>query len=281
LAGRFGELDASLAETETLARLGSYHNLARSTKSMRRGRAFITSGDLEAFGLAAAEDLAPGLLGTIARIQVAYADFLSGRTESALRELAQTTAERYSSELSGVSEANVAAVHAWAGEVNAARRSVEAQLPHTAQAGRTNLRGQWGALSTLVQTLGVLGDKPACAALYPAAVDLVETGFVVDALSFGTNTAQLTAAIAAGAAGLDDKSRDHFEQALAFALALPHRLLQPIVRFWYGRMLVESRHMDDRARGLGLLAEADADFGALKMVLHQRQAAAVLRAART
>ena len=78
LAGRFGELDASLAETENLAGLGSYHNLARSLKSIRRGRAFITSGDLEAFGLAAAEDLAPGLLGTAARIQVAYADFLSG-----------------------------------------------------------------------------------------------------------------------------------------------------------------------------------------------------------
>ena len=175
----------------------------------------------------------------------------------------------------------MAAVHAWAGEVDAARRSVEAQLPHTAQAGRTNLRGQWRSLSTLVQTLGVLGDKPACAALYPAAVDLIETGFVVDAFSFGPNTAQLTAAIAAGAAGLDDRARDHFEQALAFALALPHRLLQPIVRFWYGRMLVESTQADDRARGLGLLAEAEADFGTLKMVLHQRHAAATLFAAKT
>jgi hypothetical protein len=133
-------------------------------------------------------------------------------------------------------------------------------------------------LSTLVPTLGVLGDKPACAALYPAAVDLVETGFVIDAHSFGPNTAQLTAAIAAGAAGFDDKARDHFEQALAFAAALPHRLLQPLVRFWYGRMLVESTQVDDRARGLRLLTEAEADFGTLKMVLHQRHAAATLQA---
>src|SRR5262249_47044227 len=83
---------------------------------------------------------------------------------------------------------------------------------------------------------------------------------------------QLVAAIAADANGYDDRARAHFEIALRQANDLPLRMLQPGVRFWYGRML--ARHTDpvEQSRGRELVEEAQADFRSLRMVLHADRA---------
>ena len=92
----------------------------------------------------------------------------------------------------------------------------------------------------------------------------------------GPISPQLTAGIAADAAGLTDKAREHFETALDQSLSVPIRCLQPAVRYWYGRSIVSRPHPEVE-RGWAMVAEARADFQSLGMVPHVRLAERFLR----
>jgi hypothetical protein len=96
----------------------------------------------------------------------------------------------------------------------------------------------------------------------------------------GPVSVKLAAAVAAEAADLTERARLHFEDALKEAGTMPHRLLQPTVRLWYGRFLA-SRRADDAAKGLTLLREAAEDFARLKMPLHESRAEQWLAAAQS
>jgi hypothetical protein len=88
---------------------------------------------------------------------------------------------------------------------------------------------------------------------------------------------QTVAGIAAHAAGLHDRARDHFETAIRQADALPHRLLQPTARYWYGRLLVDDPHPAEQARGRAMIAAAVTDFRSLEMVTYANLAEQFLR----
>jgi hypothetical protein len=85
------------------------------------------------------------------------------------------------------------------------------------------------------------------------------------------------AGIAAHAAGLHDRARDHFETAIRQADELPHRLLQPTARYWYGRLLVDDPHAAEQARGRALIEAAVTDFRSLEMVAYANLAEQFLR----
>ena len=93
----------------------------------------------------------------------------------------------------------------------------------------------------------------------------------------GPGTPQLSAALAADAAGLVDRSREHFETALGQAHEVPMRLLEPTVLCWYGRALSVALDAADRARGRAMVEASAIDFRALEMVVHTNLAEQFLR----
>jgi hypothetical protein len=137
--------------------------------------------------------------------------------------------------------------------------------------------GAWWALGTAVVGLALIGESERCGALYPSTLAYVDTGFVSAASTIGPGTPQLSAAIAAHAAGLDEKARAHFEIAAQQARDLPYRILQPTVQLWHGRMLAEQNDPSDQSRGRAMIEAAAADFRGLEMVLHADLAERFLR----
>jgi hypothetical protein len=120
------------------------------------------------------------------------------------------------------------------------------------------------------------GDVVRCGALYPSCVGYLDTGVVSEWAIVPANP-QAVAGIAAHAAGLRDRARDHFETAIRQADTLPHRLLQPTVRYWYGPLLVDDPNPAEQARGRALIAAAATDFRSLEMVTYANLAEQFLR----
>jgi hypothetical protein len=136
--------------------------------------------------------------------------------------------------------------------------------------GRRNIVGAWSALEAAVTGLALVGDRESCGALYPLTVALVDTGLGCSSFSLavGPTIPQLVAAMAADAAGLTDRAREHFETALRQARELPHRILQPTVLYWHGRALADTSDAADQARGRAMIEAALTDFRGLEMVTH-------------
>ena len=95
--------------------------------------------------------------------------------------------------------------------------------------------------------------------------------------AIGPGTPQLSAALAADAAGLVDRSREHFETALRQSREVPMRLVEPTVQYWYGRALSAAPDAADRARGRAMVDASVTAFRALEMVLHANLAEQFLR----
>ena len=152
--------------------------------------------------------------------------------------------------------------------------TVAAKLPVP---GRRNVHGAFHALDTFVTGLRLMDDRVESARLYPLALDYIRTGQVAPAFAIGPGTPQLTAALAADAAGLADRSREHFETALGQAREVPMRLLEPTVLYWYGRALSVAPDAADRARGRAMVEASAIDFRALEMVVHGNLAEQFLR----
>ena len=112
---------------------------------------------------------------------------------------------------------------------------------------------------------------------YPLTLDYIRTGQVVLPSVVGPSTAQLFAALAADAAGLVDRSREHFETALRQAREVPMRLMEPTVLYWNGRALSAAPDAADRARGRAMVEASAIDFRGIEMVVHANLAEQFLR----
>lgn len=146
-------------------------------------------------------------------------------------------------------EGNLFLASALVGQPHRARTlfsSVEHKLPVS---GRRNVLGAWATLEAAVVGLACLDEDARCGSLYPTTCELIANGYVCDYFAVGPTTPQLVAGIAAHAAGLADRAREHFEIAQRLADELPYRLLQPTVRYWYGRFLVARTDAAEHARG--------------------------------
>ena len=149
---------------------------------------------------------------------------------------------------------------------------VERLLP---KQGRPNTQGAFAALAGYVLGSALLRERERCAAAYPLALLDLANGVGSTWFTFVSHP-QLAAAIAADAAGLVDKSMDHFDAALEAAERVPIRLLRPVTLFWQGRCLVERQEPVDRERARTILGAALDDFSALGIVPYARLASAAL-----
>ena len=119
------------------------------------------------------------------------------------------------------------------GRVDAARTlfgNVEPWLPAV---GKRNTYPAWAVLEISVPGLMLAGDIVRCGALYPLCVSYLSTG-VIDHLSIVPGSPETVAGIAAYAAGLRDRGAITSKLRSVRPTTLPHRLLQPTARYWYG-----------------------------------------------
>jgi tetratricopeptide (TPR) repeat protein len=138
--------------------------------------------------------------------------------------------------------------------------------------------GGWTSLLRGIEGHAVRGQRERAAELYPLALGAIATGTVTDFLSL--SMPQFAAAIAAACGERWEVAEEHYRAGLRQADEVPHRLMQPELRRWYARMLLERGAAGDRERARALLGEAIAAYEALGMPRHVAMARDQAAAAR-
>jgi hypothetical protein len=209
-------------------------------------------------------------------VLMAQACLQLGDTEHALAHIANAMAEPAPRLYKGVAEALRFSGTALVGRGEAARLLFGDVEPWLPPVGQRNIFGAWAVLDAAVPGLMLADDVVRCGALYPSCVNYIDTGAVSD-MSIVPGNPETVAGIAAHAAGLRDRAREHFETAIRQADTLPHRLLQPTARYWYGRLLVNDPYPAEQARGRAMIEAAATDFRSLEMVTYANLAERFLR----
>ena len=273
-SGRFAELDSVRQEIERTANRVGHFGAQWVASRARAAADLASSGNIEAFRHLTEADLhGPAQWRFVTQLPLGVATFYLGDVEAARTVLNAAAAEQPArSSWAGVAEANLLATWAFTDDAEAAHRAYLRVSPMLALAGGPNLAGRWLALMAVVPALRLIDDRAAAAALYPATLELIDTGQVHDMVTIGPNTPRLSAALAAEAAGRIDQATGHFEAALQTAERLSHRLLLPTVRYWYGRMLAAAAGADGRPRAAAMLTVSAREFRDLKMPIHTRLA---------
>ena len=276
--GRFADVDRLIPELEVMARRAGRHELLAFIGSFQSTHQLNLTGDLRAF-LERMEvlDTAPQwhflFLPTMAAARLHL-----GETEHALAQLASAVAEPMPSLVyKGVAEALRFGGTAMLGRVEDALTLFGDVEPWLPAVGKRNIRAAWTVLDVSVPGLMLAHDVVRCGALYPSCVNYVGTFVMAGEFANVMGNPQTAAGIAAHAAGLRDRARDHFETAIRQADTLPHRLLQPAARYWYGRLLVDDPHPAEQARGRAMIEAAATDFRSLEIVTYATLAEQFLR----
>ena len=156
------------------------------------------------------------------------------------------------------------------------REALKDALPFVPRAGHPAPYGRWPTLNLVIEALAIAGRVEDAAALHPVAEDMIGMGF---AIMFGSEALPRTAAgIAAACARNWARAEEHHQTAIHQADTMPHRVCQPIARYWYAEMLRARGEPGDRSRAGALLGEALAMFESLSMPLYARQATEKLAA---
>jgi tetratricopeptide (TPR) repeat protein/tRNA A-37 threonylcarbamoyl transferase component Bud32 len=277
-SGRFGDLVRLIPELAGVASRAGRHDLLLLSEIIQSAYQLNLTGDLRAF-LERREILARSLpqWHALYLVIIAAARLHLGDTENALAQLDDAVAESTPFlTFKGIAEAMRFSGTALVGRVETAHSMFGDVEPWLPAAGKRNLTARWTVLGVSVPGLMLVNDAVRCSALYPSCVDYLRTG-VIDDWSIVPGNPEAVAGIAAHAAGLRDRARDHFETALRQADELPHRLLQPTARYWYGRLLVDDPHPAEQARGRSMIEAAATDFRSLEMVTYANLAEQLLR----
>ena len=145
------------------------------------------------------------------------------------------------------------------------------------QAGSRNSNGAWGLLLKTVEARVLLGQADQAASLYPLVLEALDTGTVTE---FQTMELLRTGAGTAAAAGRKwEEAEGHYRVALQQAEALPHKIAQPEVRRWYGRMLLDRNAAGDRDKARTTLGEAIEMYEQIGMRRHVEMAKELLKSA--
>jgi tetratricopeptide (TPR) repeat protein len=276
--GHFATSEGLLPELKAAAGRAGHHGALWVHDRVQQGIALARTGDIGTFLAHARALLAAPHFKYVNQSAVATCDLYFGAVDEALGRFEAAVAEQPTDHyLQGMPEANVFAAAALSGQHDRATTLIAPLAPFLPVAGRRNVHGAFLALEALVTGLAVIGDRERLGALYPLASAYVQTGQKFMTFVVGPSNPQLTAALSAGAVGLGDKAREHFETALRQAHDVPLRILQPSVLYWYGRSLATATDGAERARGRAMVEAALTDFRALGMVLHTGLAEQFLR----
>jgi tetratricopeptide (TPR) repeat protein len=277
--GRFAEVDVLAPEVLSLARRAGMHAILAFTGMCVGRLALYRSGDFRAYQKGLEDELQVAPFSSWLRVPLAATLLHLGEVREVLEQFAKAVAApMFSLAHKGIPQANIFAAEALAGFADEARRhwkDVETCLPIM---GRRSVFGPWLVLDSSITGLAILDERERCGALYPLCAAYAEVA-VIGGDGVGTGDTQTNAGIVAHAAGLREKSREHFEIAIRRAHELPNRPLQPTARYWYGRMLLEDPQPDERARGRAMIEAAEIDFRSLGMVVYANLASRLLAAA--
>jgi tetratricopeptide (TPR) repeat protein len=130
--------------------------------------------------------------------------------------------------------------------------------------------GGWTSLLRGIEGHAVRGERERAAELYPLSLGAITTGTVTD--FFSLSMPQFAAAIAAACGERWEAAEEHYRAGLRQADEVPHRLMQPELRRWYARMLLERGAAGDRERARALLGAAVAAYEELGMSRHAAMA---------
>ena len=136
--------------------------------------------------------------------------------------------------------------------------------------GQANTAGAWTMLLNVIEGLALLRERKAAAALYPLALEAIETETVSgwDA----RRLLQTVAGIAAAAGGQWEQAETHYQMALRQAHEIPFRSEQPEARRWYAQMLLDRNASGDRDKARTLLGEAVEMYHTIGMPRHVEMA---------
>jgi hypothetical protein len=267
MEGMAEALDATMQAADRVGHTGALWVVRRVIAV----RDLIRSGNLEGYRDDVAGELArPGndQFRFLVHLQLAGALFCLGHAPEARWHI--EAAEGAGATIyAGLPEADLCALAAWSGDHDGALDLFPAVERHLARPGRFNGLGSALATNIAALTLALVGKREVCAGLYPALDESIRLGLQMDYLSLGLNTSHLSAGVAAGAAGLNDRALAHFMDARSLAERLRSPLLRPLVDLWHGRHLVVEGDGEARARGETMLRHAAAQFAALRMPLHE------------
>ena len=216
--------------------------------------------------------LAVGPWGHIGRMWAALGKFLLGDWDGARADAARATqgfpADNY---WTGCYPAVQLLIDAYAGTGDPAElfRLNYDRLP---KPGEPAFGGDRLFALVATEALAVIGDREACASLYPAALDTVEGGVTLWYPGLG----QRYLGISAACGEQWDVAERHFQKALEQANEMPVRSEQPEVRRWYARMLLDRGQPGDEDRARELLDEATVMYEEIGMPRHLEMAREML-----
>jgi tetratricopeptide (TPR) repeat protein len=174
----------------------------------------------------------------------------------------------------GYPHAALALTFAQSGDLKAADALNDA-IRFAPRAGQPAPYGRWPTLNLTIEALATAGRFDDAGALHPVAEEMIDRGF---ALMKAMVLPRTTAGIAAACAREWSRAESHHQTAIHQADTWPHRVCQPIARYWYAEMLRARGASGDAARARDLLGQALSAFEALGMPLYAHAAVRKLAA---
>lgn len=280
--GRFRELDVLSAEQGRDARLANHSQVILYAHFTQGLLALAADGDIPAYRshLERVEDVStvgsPGNRAHWLNHMAAAAHWM-GDWDEAVRLHADAVALEPPSAWTGHAAGLYAGLLARNGDTARAMDVIATAEPFLPRTDAPVSVGSRLLLSSVVEALLDAGDHERAAALYPAMLELIDTGMILRAFHDFRLTRTI-AGRAAAAAGRYDEAETHFTVALRHAEDLPVRFERPDVLRYHAAMLIER---GDAARATAMLEEAADGFRRLRMVRHLDDTRALLDRARS
>ena len=271
-AGQLDRARTAGAELEPLALKLGYSAARMLSVRIQTWCEFCTHHDLARLEESFERDLETTQAAKLPWVETDYGrlsavNFLRGKWDTALAFAEQACDAGVLSAFDGPGAGMLFRQRAYLGDRAGALELLEQKRPRMPRLGSSaNRVGSWALLLLFVEGLYVLGDRAEAGALYPLALQAVETG-----IRFMPEVARFTrtvAGIAAAAAHKWNLAEEHFQIATLHAQEFQYQLEEAEILRFHGQMLLERGRSVDRERARGLLTLATKMYREFGMPRH-------------